>query len=129
MFTTGAGLALLVAAVMGLLVGAIVVGQTLYATTIDHLGEFGTLRAMGASAQFIRGVIYRQAILSAVLGYAVGLPLVLLVLYLARNAGPALLLPWPVIGIMFVLTLAMCVAAALVSIRKVTRLDPAAVFK
>src|SRR5690606_3496210 len=46
MFTTGAGLALLVASFVGLIVGFVVVAQTLYATTIDHLREFGTLRAI-----------------------------------------------------------------------------------
>jgi ABC-type antimicrobial peptide transport system permease subunit len=33
------------------------------------------------------------------------------------------------VGALFVLTLGMCAAASVVSIRKVTRLDPAMVFK
>ena len=41
----------------------------------------------------------------------------------------AILLPWPVAVGMLGLTLAMCTTAALVSINKVTRLDPAMVFK
>src|SRR6185312_6347587 len=103
--------------------------QTLYATTIDHLPEFGTLRAIGASSRYLYGVIVRQALLSAGAGYAVGIVLVLAIVRAARSGGPAILLPPPMIAGLFALTLAMCIGAALISIRKVTRLDPAMVFK
>ena len=49
MFTTGAGVAVLLAAALGLVVGIVVVAQTIYATTMDHLREYGTLKAMGAT--------------------------------------------------------------------------------
>ena len=129
MFTTGAGLALLIAALMGLVVGVVVVSQTLYATTVDHLAEFGTLRAIGASSRYIYGVITRQAILSAIAGYVLGLVASLAIARAAQDAGPAILLP-PELGVgMLGLTIAMCVGAALISIKKVTRLDPSMVFK
>jgi putative ABC transport system permease protein len=129
MFTTGAGLALLIAAVMGLIVGVVVVSQTLYATTIDHLPEFGTLRAMGASNQYIYGVIIRQALLSAVAGYVIGLYIIIVIVRIAENLGPAILMPYTLAAGLFIATLAMCVGAAMISIKKVTRLDPSAVFK
>src|SRR5437016_6827796 len=44
-FTTGAGVATLIAAMLGLVVGVVVVAQTIYATTIDHLREFEIGRA------------------------------------------------------------------------------------
>ena len=40
MFTTGAGVAVLIAAVLGLVVGFVVVAQTIYATTMDHIREY-----------------------------------------------------------------------------------------
>lgn len=129
MFTTGAGLALLIAALMGLLVGAVVVSQTLYATTIDHLPEFGTLRAIGASSRYIYGVIIRQAILSAIAGYVLGLIASLGIMRAAHDAGPAILLPPELAVGMLALTISMCVGAALISIKKVMRLDPGMVFK
>jgi len=129
MFTTGAGLALLVAAFMGLLVGAVVISQTLYATTIDHLGEYGTLRAIGAPDRYLHAVIARQAVLSALWGYALGLILSLAAVLAVQDGGPAIILPLPVMMVMLILTLVMCVGAALISIKKVTRLDPASVFK
>ncbi len=129
MFTTGAGLALLVAAFMGLMVGAVVISQTLYATTVDHIVEYGTLRAIGAPNHYLHAVIIRQAMLSAVWGYAVGLVISFAAVAAAQNAGPAIILPLPVAAVMFIVTLAMCVGAALISIRKVTRIDPVTVFK
>jgi putative ABC transport system permease protein len=129
MFTTGAGLALLVAALMGFAVGAVVISQTLYATTVDHLAEFGTLRAIGASKRYLYGVIIRQAMLVAICGYILGLALTLIITRVALDAGPAIQLPSWVERGMFLLTDFMCVGAALISIRKVTRLDPGMVFK
>jgi putative ABC transport system permease protein len=129
MFTTGAGLALLIAAAMGLIVGVVVVSQTLYATTVDHLAEFGTLRAIGASNRYIYGVITRQAILSALAGYVLGLLVSLGIVAASHDAGPAILLPPDLAIGMLALTVAMCVAAAMISIKKVMRLDPGMVFR
>jgi putative ABC transport system permease protein len=47
LFGTGAGVTVLIAAVLGLLVGVVVVAQTIYASTLDHIREYGTLKAMG----------------------------------------------------------------------------------
>jgi len=129
LFTTGAGTALLLAAVMGLAVGVVIVSQTLYATTVDHLAEFGTLRAIGASNRYIYGVIIRQAVLSSLCGYALGLMITLWIVRSVRDFGPVILLPSWMMGGMLGLTILMCVGAALISIKKVTRLDPGMVFK
>src|SRR5215469_3765025 len=61
MFTTGAGLAVLTAALMGLVVGVAVVAQTIYAATMDHIREYGTLKAMGATNGYLYRVLIEQA--------------------------------------------------------------------
>jgi putative ABC transport system permease protein len=129
MFTTGAGVAVLLAAVLGLVVGFVVVAQTIYATTVDHLKEFGTLKAMGAPNSYVYKVIITQATISAVMGYVLGMLVSAFVVRASQSGGAAILMPWPMAVGMFFLTLLMCVSAALVSINKVTRLDPAMVFK
>jgi putative ABC transport system permease protein len=129
MFTTGAGIAVLLAALLGLVVGVVVVAQTIYATTMDHLREFGTLKAMGASNRYIYRVIFQQALVSAVIGYALGMVVSAFVVRGSREGGAAILVPWELVVTMFFLTLVMCTVAAVVSINKVTRLDPAMVFK
>jgi putative ABC transport system permease protein len=127
--TTGAGLAILLAAALGVVVGFVVVAQTIYATTMDHLKEFGTLKAMGASNGYVYKVILKQAAISAVIGYTLGIIISSVVVHFAQPAGaPVLMNGWIVLGTLC-LTLLMCTGAALISINKVTRLDPVTVFK
>jgi putative ABC transport system permease protein len=129
MFTTGAGVAVLIAAVLGLVVGFVVVAQTIYATTVDHIREFGTLKAMGAPNSYVYKVIMKQAAIAAVIGYVLGMFVSMFVVRASQKGGAAILMPTPMAIGMFFLTLAMCTGAALVSINKVTRIDPAMVFK
>lgn len=129
MFTTGAGMALLIAASLGLVVGGVVVAQTLYATTMDHLPEFGTLRAMGAPGSYIHRIIIAQAVAAALVGYVCGIAISFFLVDLAARGGASIVLP-PTLSIgLFFLTVVMCVTAGLVSIRKVTTIDPAMVFR
>ena len=128
LFKTGAGMALISGAILGIIVGVVVVAQTLYASTKDHLNEFATLRALGASAGYIHAVILIQAILSAVLGYLVGISLALTVVRLARGTTLNVVMTPPLAAWMFALTVGMCIIAAISAIFKVTRIDPAGVF-
>jgi putative ABC transport system permease protein len=129
MFGTGAGVTVLIAAGLGLLVGVVVVAQTIYAATVDHIREFGTLKAMGATNGYIYRVIIEQAVISAVAGYALGMALAQTASILSQRGTTAILLPWPLTVALFGITVGMCVLASIVSINKVTRLDPAIVFK
>jgi putative ABC transport system permease protein len=129
MFTTGAGVAVLLAALLGLVVGVVVVAQTIYATTMDHLREYGTLKAMGATNGYLYRVIIQQAVISALCGYTLAMIVSWFVVRGSAKGGAAILLPAPMAVGMLGLTILMCTGAALVSINKVTRLDPATVFK
>jgi putative ABC transport system permease protein len=117
MFETGAGVSVLLAALLGLVVGVVVVAQTIYASTMDHLREYGTLKAMGATNGYLYGVIIRQAVISLVVAAS------------SQKTTTAIFLPGWLLGALFVVTLVMCIAASMVSINKVTRLDPAMIFK
>lgn len=128
LYGTGAGAALIVGAVLGVIVGTVIVAQTLYSSTKDHLNEFATLRAIGSSAFYIHQVIICQAILSAVIGFSIAAVLSLLVVWATANmAVPVTMTPILTIGI-FMLTVAMCAISAVAAIVKVTRIDPAVVF-
>ena len=129
MFSTGAGITVIMAAVLGLLVGVVVVAQTIYAATIDHIREFGTLKAMGATNGYIYRIILRQAAISAAIGYGAGISIASMAAASSAHGGANILLPIPVRAGLFGLTLLMCVGAAMVSINKVTKIDPAMVFK
>lgn len=129
LITTGAGSALLLAALLGLIVGIVIVGQTLYATTVDRLPEYATLRAMGAPNRYLYHVILKQAGISAVFGFGGGMLLVALVVAASAGSTVAVAMPAGLIGVLALLTLCMCALGALVSIRRVTRIDPTSVFQ
>lgn len=129
MFTTGAGLAVLTAALMGLVVGVAVVAQTIYAATMDHVREYGTLKAMGATNGYLYRVLIEQAVWSAVLGYALAMIVAHFIVEGSATGGAVILMPWSMSAGMLVLAVVMCIAAALVSIHKVTNIDPAMVFR
>ncbi|MGB3405817.1 MAG: ABC transporter permease [Microcoleaceae cyanobacterium] len=127
---TGIGFVLSLGAGVGILVGMIVVGQILYSSVSDHLKEFGTLKAMGAPDKVIYGVILEQALWMALLGYIPGIALCIGVASWASVTQGILILITPISGLsVFGITVVMCAASAIFAIQKVTRVDPAIVFK
>lgn len=128
LFRTGAGLALIGGAILGSLVGTVIVAQTLYSSTKDHIHEFATLRALGSSRGYIYKVILAQAALSAIMGYVLGMAIALVILYLSRNSSLPLVMTPGLAFWLFALTLFMCAISALSAIVKVTKIDPATVF-
>ncbi len=129
LFGTGAGVTVLIAAGLGLLVGIVVVAQTIYASTMDHIREYGTLKAMGASNGYIYRVIIKQATISGLIGYAIGMSVSLVVSQGSLQGTTAIILPGAAIAGLLGLTMLMCIGASMVSINKITRIDPAMVFK
>ena len=127
LFETGAGSGLIAGAVLAIVVGIVVVSQTLYASTKEHINEFATLRALGASSNFVRKVILWQAVLSALMGYVLGMVLSQVVTYFLSDILP-IAITFNLIWGLLVLTIAMCVLAAVSAIFKVIRIDPAVVF-
>lgn len=128
LFSTGAGVALIGGAILGLLVGTVIVAQTLYSSTKDHLNEFATLRALGSSSGYIHKVILAQAAMSAVIGYVLGMAIALTVVVLSTHTAlPIIMTPGLAVSL-FLLTLFMCAISAISAIMKVTKIDPAMVF-
>ena len=116
-------------AIMGFVVGAIIVYQILFADVSEHLNEYATLRAMGYANRFISGIVIQQAVILGVLGY---IPGVIAVHWLYGKAAAATNLPLYITQdraiTVLIMTLAMCAISALLALRKVRRLDPADVF-
>ena len=127
LFGTGAGAALVAGALLALIVGTVIVAQTLYSSTKDHLYEFATLRAMGASNSYIYKVIICQALLSAIIGFAFAALIgAAVVHFTSKSALQVVITPYLMMEL-FVLTVVMCIASALASIVRVVRVDPAIV--
>lgn len=127
--STGLGLNLAMTVFLGCLVGIVVVAQTLYTSTMEHLKEFGTVKAIGGSNRDIYGILAKQATISAIVGFLLGGGMA----WLLRPAMASIDLKL-IIQPSFALTVAvgtvvMCLAASLISFRKVAGIDPALVFR
>jgi putative ABC transport system permease protein len=126
---TGIATGFFLTAALAVVIGVVVVGQILYSGTLEHIKEYGTLKAMGASNGAIVRVIVYQALASAVVGIGVGSIVATAMGVAIKGANLIIVIPPALYVGNAVLTLSMCCGAALASITKVFHLDPAAVFK
>jgi putative ABC transport system permease protein len=126
---TGAGPALAMSAMMGLIVGVVVAGQVLYTSTLEHLREYGTLKAMGASNFQVTGAIVSQAMVGALPAHIVAGGLLLIAQRFIGGKGIHLSMDFRTYCILGLFTVGVCVVASMLSVFKVMRLEPAEVFK
>jgi putative ABC transport system permease protein len=126
---TGAGGAILAAALLGFIIGLAVVSQAVYATTMEHIEEFATLKAIGASHGFVIRVIVTQALVCGVAGYILGIALSEPVIRQAKVAIPWLATPaWLPLAILPP-AIAICVFASILAVRAALAVEPARVFR
>ncbi len=124
LFETGAGVALVAGAVLAVIVGTAIVALTLYSSTKDHLYEFATMRAMGATNHYIYTVIIYQALLNAVIGFGIAAVIGLALVHFTANTALQIVITNNLLIEIFILTVIMCIASALAAIIRVVRTDP-----
>ncbi|MEN8181156.1 MAG: ABC transporter permease DevC [Myxococcota bacterium] len=116
-------------AIMGLIVGGVIVYQILFADVSEHLAEYATLKAMGYTNRRLSRVVLQEAVILAAIGFVPGLGVTLALYRVTAQATrlPLVMTPDRALAV-FALTLAMCGVAALMALRKVRSADPAEVF-
>jgi putative ABC transport system permease protein len=127
--STGLGMNMGVTVFLGILVGTVVVGQTLYTSALEHMKEFGTVKAIGGSNWDIYRILGEQALIAAVVGFAVGAALSLALRPVMARLFLNMLVSPGFAAAVFAGTLAMCLGAAMLSFRRVAGIDPALVFR
>jgi len=127
--STGIGLNMYITVFLGCLVGVVVVAQTLYTSTMEHIKEFGTVKAIGGGNLDIYRILGKQASIAAVAGFILGALMAFALRPAIAKIDLKLIIPPVFAGTVFVGAIAMCLAAALISFRKVASIDPALVFR
>lgn len=122
---TKAGIALGCAAVLGLLVGAVVTSQTLYAATAAALREFAVLCALGIPRWRMSATVLAQAFWIGVAGVAVAVPAVYVLSAVADTLGAKVLLPGWLLAISASVTLVMALVSGLAALRSLRLVEPA----
>ncbi|MDB6138249.1 MAG: transporter permease [Verrucomicrobiaceae bacterium] len=127
---TGMPINFLTAVALGFIVGITISGQTFYNFTLDNLRYFGTLKAMGATNPALLKMILFQAVIVGGIGYGLGVGLASAWgTLLVGRTQIAFQMPWQLLVITAGAVMFICLSAAALSIRKVTRLEPAVVFR
>jgi len=127
--TTPIGYVFTFGAIMGFVVGAIIVYQILFADISSHLAEYATLKAMGYRNAYLFSVVFQEAVILAVIGY---LPALLVCLQLYRLTENATRLPMNLhvqtAAMVLAVTIVMCCGSGAIALRKIRSADPAEIF-
>ena len=118
-----------IAVALGFIIGTAIAGQTFYNFTLENLRYFGTLKAMGATNGILLRMILLQALLVGILGYGLGVGGATLFGYLFGGTELSFRLTKDLLIFSGTAVTLICVFSALISIRKVMKLEPAIVFK
>ena len=110
--------------------GFFIISLTLFSSTLDHLRDYGTLKAIGATNAYVRNLILMQSFIFAIAGYVIALALIFL--FKTAVTGAGLIIQYSVLElvILFLITVFISVGGSLVfSIRKINNVEPASVFR
>lgn len=127
---TGAGGGFVLTAVLGFVVGVVVVSQTLYTSVVNRQREYACLAAIGASAGDLRRIVVFESLMSGAIGGVVGLALSFPGTWAMQTfVVPWISVPWWLRGSSLALALVMAALAATAAVRSVVRQDPAAILR
>lgn len=115
---------------LGFIVGIAVAGQTFYSFVLDNLSSLGALKAMGASNFLLCRMLLMQAFIVGFIGYGIGLGLASAFGFGTLKSGqPPFYMSYHIPMITFGCIILICFAAALISIRRISKLEAAEVFR
>ena len=121
MFTSGV--------LIAFIAGAVILYQVLAAEVQNRLHEYATLKALGYGNRYVYGVVVRQALIFAGLGFVPAFTLTLGLYFLLRTRAlvPVSMELSRASGVLF-LTGLMCLSATFLAVRKLRAADPADLF-
>ncbi len=128
--TAAIGFLFIVGALMGVIVGAVIVYQILYRDVTDHLPEYAALKAMGYPNRFFSGVVLQQSLFLSLLGFIPGTAISWAIYrYTAAVTGYTMDLTPTRAMLVLAATVGMCVVAGLLAMRRLKHADPAELFQ
>jgi putative ABC transport system permease protein len=118
-----------IAVMLGFFIGTAIAGQTFYNFTLENLRYFGTLKAMGTTNAVLLRMIVLQALVVGVQGFGLGVGGAALFGHLMGGTQLAFRLVPEILILAGAAITVIVIFSALISIRKVMKLEPAIVFK
>jgi putative ABC transport system permease protein len=126
---TKAGVAMGFAALLGLLVGAVVTSQTLYAATAASLKEYAVLRALGIPRWRMALAVLGQSFWVGAAGLAIAVPTIYLLSSFVWQMGAKVLLPWQLMALALGITMVMALISGLFALRILRKIEPVSLLR
>jgi putative ABC transport system permease protein len=126
---TKAGVALGCAAALGLLVGAVVTSQTLYAATAASMREYAVLQALGIPRWRMAAAVLAQSFWVGVSGVSLALPAAFGLASAAEWLHVPVPLPPELVGAAAVVTMGMALLSGLAALRSLRLVEPAVLLR
>jgi putative ABC transport system permease protein len=116
---------------IGFAIGGAVIALTIYTATIEKARDFGVLKAIGADDGFLYRIVVVQSLGVGVAGAALGIGASVIAASLIRERVPEFVTDLELLdaAAVFVVALLVAAAAALLPVRRISRIDPAMVFR
>ena len=114
---------------MALVCGFAIVSLTMFSSVIDHVREFGTLKAIGATNTDLAKLLFAQAITCAIAGAIIGLAVVAQMVNVMRGPENPMAMPWWLMAATLVAMIVICVSASTMALMRVRAIEPAMVFR
>lgn len=115
--------------VFAIISGFFIIGLTLYSSALDRIKDYGTLKAIGATNDYVRNLILIQAFIFAVIGFALAAGLLIAFKTGVENAGLVINYSVVELAALFVVTLFISVGGSFFAIKKINSVEPASVFR
>ncbi len=117
--------------ILGFLTGAVIIALMVYTSTLEKIREFGILKAIGATNDYLFWIVFEQSLISSLIGFVVGSALTVVLAKTVVEFVPTLTveLRWEIFSITFMSALVMSLFASYIPVRRIAELDPATVFK
>lgn len=129
LWQTPIGLIFQLGVAISLVVGAAIVYMVLATDVTDRLPEYATLLAVGYSRFYLASLVMTQAIVLALLGFAVAYVLAEMLYRVATQfSGIPMAMNSSRVTLVFVLGLAMCCFSGILALRKLWKAEPANLF-
>lgn len=115
--------------IFAIFAGSIIIGLTLYSAATDRLKDYATLKAIGASNRYVRNLILTQALIFAFIGYFIGVALMYSFKLGIAKAGVIFSYSIEMYVAFAVITLVISMVGVIAAISRITKVEPASVFR
>ena len=127
--TSGIALSIGTLIIFATFAGMIIIGLTMYSAAVDRIRDYGTLKAIGAENAYIRRLIMTQALIFALVGYAIAIGFIQGFRNGIAKTGIFFDYSLAIKAGFFAITLLIALVGAGFAMRRISKLEPASVFR